>query len=119
MCYVIIPTPKFENDIAYYEKKKKYKHIVDDITKIVQELEQGNLIGDIIPELNLPNDNHTYKVRSANTDIKVGKSNGYRIIYYVIRDDKEIYLITIYSKKDDNRVTGNKEIEELVKEYCT
>ena len=29
---------------------------------------------------------------------RVGKSNGYRIIYYVVKDDKEIYLITIYDK---------------------
>lgn len=117
MCYTVIPTPKFEKDIEFYEKKKRFKHIVEDISEIVNELEEGNLIGDIIPEIKLPNDNHTYKVRSVNTDTKAGKSNGYRIIYYVIKDDKEIYLVTIYYKKDKNIPTKN-QLAEWITEYC-
>lgn len=59
-----------------------------------------------------------YKVRVANSDMKVGKSNGYRIIYYAIKDDQEVYLLTIYYKKDDNKIPTDKEIVELVEEYC-
>ena len=60
----------------------------------------------------------TVKVRIANTDTRVGKSNGYRMIYYVVKNDYEIYLLTIYYKKEDNKIPSNKEIEALVKEYC-
>ena len=80
--------------------------------------EKGNLIGTEIPGLKISADGHTFKVRSANTDTKVGQSNGYRVIYYVIRDDEEIYLLTIYYKKDDNRIPSNREIKELVETYC-
>lgn len=119
MCYTVIPTPKFEQDIDYYERKKKFKHIVDDISEVVKELEKGVLLGDVIPGIRVPNNSHTYKVRSANTDTKVGKSNGYRIIYYVIKDDKEIYLVTVYYKKEDNAIPTNEQIAEWINEYCT
>lgn len=117
MQYDVIPTVQFERDVQYYLKKKKFKHILDDIEKVVEDLEEGNLIGDAIPGLTFE-DNETVKVRMANTDTKVGKSNGYRIIYYVVKNNCEIYLLTIYYKKEDNNIPSNKEIELLVKEYC-
>ena len=46
------------------------------------------------------------------------QSNGYHIIYYAVRDDEEIYLLTIYYKKDDSRIPTNQEIVELVETYC-
>lgn len=117
MQFEVIPTERFEDDLRYYLKKKKFKHILDDVDEVVKELEKGNLLGDAIPGL-VFDDNETVKVRIANTDTKVGKSNGYRMIYYVVKNDYEIYLLTIYYKKEDNRIPSNKEIEELVKEYC-
>ena len=117
MQFDVIPTPRFEEDVRYYLKKKKFKHILEDIEEVVLELEKGNLLGDSIPGLTFE-DNETVKVRIANTDTKVGKSNGYRMIYYAVKSDGEIYLLTIYYKKDDNRIPSNKEIEEIVKEYC-
>lgn len=50
--------------------------------------------------------------------LKAGQSNGYRIIYYAVRDDAEVYLLTIYYKKDNNRIPTNQEIIELVETYC-
>ena len=47
----------------------------------------------LVYDLKLPDGEDTYKVRAANTDTNVGKSNGYRIIYYVVKNDKEIYLL--------------------------
>lgn len=118
MYYTVIPTPKFLQDIDYYEKKKKFKNITDDIDNVVKDLELGNLVGDDIQDIDIPTNNHTYKVRVANSNTKVGKSNGYRIIYYVIKDDKEIYLITIYYKKEDKNIPTKKEIANIIKEYC-
>lgn len=117
MKFEVIPTPRFEDDVEYYLKKKKFKHILEDVEEVIEELENGNLIGDSIPGLTF-DDKETVKVRIANTDTKVGKSNGYRMIYYAVKSDCEIYLLTIYYKKDDNRIPSNKEIEKLVKEYC-
>ena len=116
--YTVIPTERFEKDVKYYVTKKGFVHIGKDIKAITDELEKGNLIGTEIPGLKIPSDGHTFKVRSANSDTKVGQSNGYRIIYYAVRDDEEIYLLTIYYKKDDNRIPTNQEIIELVETYC-
>lgn len=116
--YTVIPTERFEKDVKYYIKKKGFTHIGEDIKVITDELEKGNLVGTEIPGLKISTDGHTFKVRSANTDTKVGQSNGYRIIYYAVRDDEEVYLLTIYYKKDDNRIPTNREIVELVETYC-
>ena len=40
MRFEIIPTARFEKDINYYLKKKKFKNIMDDVDGIVQELEK-------------------------------------------------------------------------------
>lgn len=62
--------------------------------------------------------NKIVKVRVANTDTRMGKSNGYRMIYYAIREDMTIYLLSIYYKKDDKRILTNKDIADLVKQEC-
>ena len=62
--------------------------------------------------------NKVVKVRIANSDTKMGKSNGYRIIYYAIKEDMSIYLLSIYYKKDDKRVLEDDEIVKLVKKGC-
>ena len=114
----VIPTERFEKDVKYYIRKKGFVHIGADIKVVTDELQKGNLIGTEIPGLKIPANGHTFKVRSANTDTKMGQSNGYRIIYYVVRDDEEIYLLTIYYKKDDNKIPTNQEIIRLVETYC-
>lgn len=116
--YTVIPTDKFKDDVKYYYQKKKYRHIQADIKKITDEIEKGNLVGDEIVGIHVAVGEHTYKVRSANTDANVGTSNGYRIIYYVVKDDCEVYLVTIYSKKDDNRIPTDSELIEWIGKYC-
>lgn len=115
--YEIIPTKHFQISVEYYMKKRKYTHIQQDIGPIIQEIETGNLVGVELSNLNVKSNGRTYKVRAANTDAKVGKSNGYRIIYYVEKDDMEVYLLTIYSKKDDNRIPSDQEIAALVEGF--
>ena len=35
-----------------------------------------------------------------------------------VTDDQEVYLLTIYYKKDDNKIPSDTEIIQLVEEYC-
>ena len=49
--YTIIPTERFNSDVKYYIKKKHYVRIGEDIKKVTDELQSGNLIGDEIPGL--------------------------------------------------------------------
>ncbi|WP_429162459.1 hypothetical protein [Desulfitispora alkaliphila] len=111
-------TQQFEKDVRFYKTKKKYKKIDDDIETVVKELELGNLLGDEIKELELPADESTYKVRVANTSANIGKSGGFRLIYYVIKNDLEIFLLTIYSKKDKEDISSS-DLTKIIIENCT
>ncbi|MBR3722591.1 MAG: hypothetical protein IKN12_07460 [Selenomonadaceae bacterium] len=92
--------------------KKKYRQIFADIESVTKELEAGNLIGDELEDISV--DGRTFKVRVANTSVNVGKSNGFRVIYYVIQDSS-VYLLTIYSKKDDVKIPSDKEIKDFIR----
>ena len=81
----------FENDVKYYTKKKKLKKLLEDLRPVLIELEQGNLVGDRLSGFNLPEGAALYKVRIANTSANVGKSNGFRLIYYVASKTKFIF----------------------------
>ena len=110
---IIKRSKKINDDIDYYIRKKKYKKIIDDIASILPDLEAGNFVGDRLDGFNLPEGAALYKVRIANTSANVGKSNGFRLIYYVAIGD-EIYLLTIYSKKDDERIPNDAQIALIV-----
>lgn len=62
--------------------------------------------------------NKIIKVRIVNTDTNSGKSNGYRMIYYAVKENKEIYLLSIYYKKEQRRILTKSQIVELVNKYC-
>lgn len=114
--YNIIATKKFDKDIKSYQRK--FKNIGEDVKEIVDELKEGNLVGDVIKNLKMKDDdNNVIKVRVANSDTHSGKSNGYRLIYYAEKSDGTIYLLTIYYKKEKEDIS-NKEIQELILKYC-
>ena len=110
----IIPTRNFNDNVEFYLRKKKYKKIYDDIKTVTDELEQGNLVGVKLEDINVPENTAVYKVRIANSSANVGKSNGFRPIYYVMIEAK-IYLLAIYSKKDDIRIVSDEYIKQLIK----
>lgn len=110
----IIPTKRFKSDVSFYIRKKKYLKIEDDIKNVTKELLVGNLIGDKLQDIELKQNAVAYKVRIANSSAGVGKSNGFRLIYYIVIDEK-IYLLSIYSKKDDERILTDSQISMLIK----
>lgn len=84
-----------------------------DIHPAVEELQSGNFIGDKLEGLVIPANTSIYKVRLPNSSMNIGKSGGFRLLYYVAIADK-IYLLKIYSKKDDNRIPSDAQIAELI-----
>ena len=109
----IIWSQPFKADVKFYLKKKRYTKILDDIDTAVNEIQAGNFIGDKLEGLNIPLNTAVYKVRLPNSSINVGKSGGFRLLYYVAIADK-VYLAKIYSKKDDNRIPSDAQIAELI-----
>jgi len=92
---------------------KKYRSIRNDIQPILDKLKSGELIGDKIPNINYT----VFKVRVKNSDIKKGKSSGYRLIYY-LKTSTKIILITIYSKSDQSNIPA-KEIRRIINNFTS
>ena len=92
MSYEIIPTDEF---------------IKKDILKLSEELQQN-------PKKGIHLGNNVYKIRLKNTDNNKGKSKGYRVIVYIIDENFEIYLITIYSKNQKENIL-DVELKEIIK----
>lgn len=109
----IILTRQFKDDIKFYKRRKKYLKIEADVKPAVEDLKNGNFIGDKLEGLALPANTSAYKVRLPNSSTNSGKSNGFRLLYYVAIAD-EIYLLTIYSKKDDTRIPTDAQIAALI-----
>ena len=110
----IVSTPNFDDELKFYYRKRKYRKIREDLAPVLKNLEDGNFVGNKLEGLNLPEGTAVYKVRIANSSANVGKSNGFRLLYYVAIGD-DIYLLTIYSKKDDVKILNDKQIELLVR----
>ncbi len=103
---------EFENKL--YKLSKKYRNIRQDIEPIIQQLEQGNIVGDRLTGFG--SDIYIYKIRVLNSNIKKGKSAGYRLIYYLFQSETSILLLTIYSKSEQADITIN-QINAILNEY--
>ena len=102
-------TPEFKRNLRLLAKK--YRHIRSDIQPIIEEIQNGNFLGDQVIDTGYV----IFKVRIRNTDISKGKRSGYRFIYYLKRL-KEVIFITIYSKKEQSDIAARK-ILKILKEY--
>ncbi|MGJ3248448.1 MAG: type II toxin-antitoxin system RelE/ParE family toxin [Elainellaceae cyanobacterium] len=99
-------TNRFEKDIR--RLAKRYRKIKLDIQPLIQQLEAGEIPGDQIPNL----EQTVFKVRVKNSDIKKGKSGGYRVIYY-LKTETQIVLVTMYSKSDRSDIAAT-EIRDIL-----
>ena len=89
MSYSIIPIARF---------KKEAKRLVKKYPSLKNELVELNSLLLINPTLGTPLGYDAYKIRIAIKSKTTGKSGGGRIITYVVTENKEIYLLTIYDK---------------------
>lgn len=105
MNYKIIPTEYFMQQVL--DLKKAYPSIRQDLKELNDILNQN-------PKSGTPLGNKAYKIRLKNTDLKKGKSGGYRVITYVIDENQQIRLLTIYAKPRKATIT-NKEIITILK----
>jgi len=90
---------------------KKYPHIRSDVQPIIEQIEQGNFVGDQVQGTSYT----IVKVRIRNRDASRGKSGGYRVIYYV-KTTKMVILVTIYSKTEQSDISPAK-IRRILAEF--
>ena len=98
MSYNIVPTPKF---------KKEAKRLVKKYPSLKNELRELDTLLLSNPTLGTPLGHNAYKIRIAIKSKGTGKSGGGRIITYVVTENKEIYLLTIYDKADLDTIDDN------------
>jgi mRNA-degrading endonuclease RelE of RelBE toxin-antitoxin system len=102
---------EFENQL--YRLSKKYRRIRADIEPIIAEIQDGKFVGDRLSGFG--ENWFIYKVRVKNTNIKKGKSTGYRLIYLVV-SEISVVLLTIYSKSEREDITVD-EINSIFTEF--
>ena len=89
--------------------EKRYRKIQNDIQPIIEALQVGNFLGDRISGTGYT----VFKVRAKNSDIPVGKSGGYRVIYQVV-SPQLLSLLLIYAKSEQSDVAAEDIIAAIV-----
>ncbi len=102
-------SPTFQKNIRTLVKK--YRNIRQDLQPVINQLEQGELLGDQISGIGYP----VFKLRVKNSDINKGKSGGYRLIYY-LKISTGIVLLTMYPKSEQSDIEAD-EIKDIITEY--
>jgi mRNA-degrading endonuclease RelE of RelBE toxin-antitoxin system len=105
MSYEIILTEVFKKEAK--KLLKKYSSLTKELIELEKELQEN-------PTKGVPLGNDIYKIRIAIASKNKGKSGGARIISCVKVIDKNVYLITIYSKGEKDNITEF-EIQEILK----
>lgn len=98
----IISLDSFKKDVKQLYKKNK---------KLVIDLISLNDILNDNAKAGIELSNNLYKIRLENTSSKKGKSGGFRVIYYYLDNDDNLFLLKIYSKTQ----TPNIKEEALIK----
>ena len=91
---------------------KRYRKIQSDLQPLLEDLASGNFVGD---RLSGAGENPVFKTRLKNSDIRKGKSAGYRVIYEV-RASVCVLLVVIYSKSDQNTIEAD-QIRGIIAEF--
>jgi len=101
----IFPLEVFKKDVK--ELQKKYNQIFSDLKELNKILKDN-------PKAGRPLGKNCFKIRLQNSSIPTGKSGGFRVIYYFLDKNNNIYLMTIYSKTDQDNISDY-EIAEILK----
>lgn len=95
----IVSLENFKRDIK--KLYKKYKKLPNDLKTLQKELLEN-------PKSGIELGSNCYKIRLANSSIPTGKSGGFRVIYYYLDKQNNIYLLSIYSKTDLENINDDK-----------
>lgn len=96
-----------------HDLSKRFRNIRSDVQVIIEQLQEGNILGDRIGDIG--EEYVVYKLRVRNSNIKKGKNAGYRLIYQV-ESPTSILLLTIYSKSDQEDIFAN-EIQDIIVDF--
>jgi mRNA-degrading endonuclease RelE of RelBE toxin-antitoxin system len=105
MPYNILTIPEFDKNIK--KLSKRYKLIKNDLFSLIELLRKN-------PHEGIRLFGSCYKIRLGNSSVPTGKSKGFRVITYCIDEENNLYLLSIYSKSDQENLK-EEDIIELLK----
>jgi len=91
MSFSVIPTDKFKKEAK--RLIKKFPSLKAELINLSDKLENN-------PEIGTSLGNSSFKIRLAIKSKGKGKSGGARVITYLVTQNKEVYLLTIYDKSE-------------------
>jgi mRNA-degrading endonuclease RelE of RelBE toxin-antitoxin system len=95
MSFSVIPSDKFKKEAR--RLSKKYPSLKEELIELNNTLASK-------PETGTALGNDSYKIRLAIKSKGKGKSGGGRVVTYVVKDNKEVYLLTLYDKSEFENV---------------
>ncbi len=98
MSYNIIPSDKF---------KREAKRLIKKFPSLKSELASLNDLLKKHPDAGTSLGNHMFKVRLSIGSKGKGKSGGARVITYLITEQNEVYLLTIYDKSEFDTIDSS------------
>ena len=105
MSYKIKTIPKFDKELKRLVKKypSLKKEFIELVSGLKENPTQGTALG-----------NHCFKIRISIASKGAGKSGGARVITYLQVSQTSVYLLSIYDKSEEDRIS-DKELAELLK----
>ena len=103
----IISLESFTKDVK--KLHKKYKQLANDLRILENELQEN-------PRCGIPLGNACYKIRLKNSSVPTGKSAGFRVVYYYVDEENNLYLMAMYSKSELENISDER-INEILKVY--
>ena len=91
MKFSVFPTPKFKREAK--RLIKKHPSLKTELKEFEKDLAEN-------PRQGISLGHNTFKIRLAIQSKGKGKSGGARIITYLLTEELEIYLLTIYDKSE-------------------
>jgi mRNA-degrading endonuclease RelE of RelBE toxin-antitoxin system len=91
MSFSVVPTERFKKEAK--RLSKKFPSLKAELTELNETLTNQ-------PDIGTPLGNNSYKIRLAIRSKGKGKSGGGRVITYLVNDNNEVYLLTIYDKSE-------------------
>jgi hypothetical protein len=98
-------TPEFKRE--YKRLAKKYASLDEDMKELIEELQKNPMLGKSLG-------NNAFKIRLAISSKNKGKSGGARIITYLVTEENEVFLLSIYDKSEQENISDNA-IKALIK----
>ena len=105
--FSVNPTRDFEREAK--SLIKKYASLKQELVDLGEKLSANPTLG-----ISLGRD--CYKIKLGIKSKGKGKSGGARVITYIVTENKEVFLLTIYDKQVKSNITS-KELDQLLKEF--